>query len=185
MKKPVAVTGTLLMDQRFWGGVCEAKGVGPAPVHIGNFTDHCVEFVNGAFGEDSELAANARALDFGDEANDGVRANVEAFAKLIETGAAQPPPLVPMAHASLGDKVHNIARVSINLGTSAIHGIENAPKKLRESISGHGRDEMRQTRDSDRDLRDSWQTAEASERQSGDDGEVCDDRPACARSHIT
>ena len=32
-------------------GVCEAKGVGPPPVHIGNFTDHCVEFVNGAFGE--------------------------------------------------------------------------------------------------------------------------------------
>ena len=67
------------------------------------------------------MAENARALDFGDEANDGVRANVEAFAKLIETGAAQPPPLVPMAHASLGDKVQNIARVSINLGKSKLH----------------------------------------------------------------
>ena len=34
MKKPVAVTGVLLMDQRFWGGVCFNKGVGPAPVHF-------------------------------------------------------------------------------------------------------------------------------------------------------
>ena len=37
MKKPVAVTGILLMDQRFWGSVCHDKGVGPAPVHIDNF----------------------------------------------------------------------------------------------------------------------------------------------------
>ena len=37
MRKPVAVTGPLLMDQRFWGGVCHQKGVGPPPTHIDDF----------------------------------------------------------------------------------------------------------------------------------------------------
>ena len=34
MRKPTAVTGILLMDQRFWGLVCYEKGVGPKPMHI-------------------------------------------------------------------------------------------------------------------------------------------------------
>ena len=46
MKKPVAVTGILLMDQRFWGGVVADKGVGPPPVHVDKFSDKCVEFIN-------------------------------------------------------------------------------------------------------------------------------------------
>ena len=32
MRKPTAVTGILLMDQRFWGLVCHEKGCGPKPV---------------------------------------------------------------------------------------------------------------------------------------------------------
>ena len=46
MKKPVAVTGILLFDQRFWGDVVYQKGIGPPPVHIDRFTSTCVDFVN-------------------------------------------------------------------------------------------------------------------------------------------
>ena len=31
MHKPIAVTGILLMDQRWWGKAVERFGVGPAP----------------------------------------------------------------------------------------------------------------------------------------------------------
>ena len=96
MRKPVAVTGILLFDQRFWGALCHQKGIGPPPVHIDDFKDTCVAFVDEALGPDSAWAAAARALDFGNEADDGVAANVEHFAKLIESAtlrpAAAPPP---------------------------------------------------------------------------------------------
>ena len=48
MRKPVAVTGILLMDQRFWGGVVHEKGIGPEPVHIDDFDKICVDFVDKA-----------------------------------------------------------------------------------------------------------------------------------------
>ena len=37
MRKPVAVTGILLFDQRFWGQVVYEKGIGPKPVHVSRF----------------------------------------------------------------------------------------------------------------------------------------------------
>ena len=37
MHKPIAVTGILLMDQRFWGQLVADKGVGPPPCHIDYF----------------------------------------------------------------------------------------------------------------------------------------------------
>ena len=48
MKKPTVVTGLLLMDQRFWGGVVADKGIGPKPTHIDVFNKGaCVKFVDG------------------------------------------------------------------------------------------------------------------------------------------
>ena len=41
MRRPVCVTGILLFDQRFWGAVCERKGIGPPPVHIDHFIETC------------------------------------------------------------------------------------------------------------------------------------------------
>jgi len=79
MHKPIQVSGVLLMDQRFWGQVCEEKGVGPAPVHIDNFPDTCVAFADKALDEDSEWLHNAKSLTWGEEGSDGVQANVEAF----------------------------------------------------------------------------------------------------------
>merc|ERR1711920_628925 len=46
--KPCVVTGPLLLDQRFWASVCTEKDVGPSAVHIDQFEDSCVDFVNGA-----------------------------------------------------------------------------------------------------------------------------------------
>lgn len=86
MHKPVAVTGLLLMDQRFWGHVCFEKGVGPEPVHIDEFTNICVDFINRAFCEDSEYTNRAQSLTWGDEAGDGVKVNIHAFAEILEEG---------------------------------------------------------------------------------------------------
>jgi len=83
MHKPIQVSGVLLMDQRFWGQVCEEKGVGPAPVHIDNFPDTCVAFADKALDEDSEWLHNAKSLTWGEEGSDGVQANVEAFMMLM------------------------------------------------------------------------------------------------------
>jgi UDP:flavonoid glycosyltransferase YjiC (YdhE family) len=90
MRKPVAVTGILLMDQRFWGEVCFQKGIGPAPVHIDNFSKSCVDFVNQALDPYSKWAQNARELDMGDVESDGVRANVTHFASLLDSGNLRP-----------------------------------------------------------------------------------------------
>lgn len=86
--KPVAVTGVLLMDQRFWGGVCQQKGVGPSPVHIDEFPTVCVDFINQALADDGDYLRNAKSLTWGNEADDGVSLNVNAFAKLFEEGIA-------------------------------------------------------------------------------------------------
>jgi len=83
-KKPCCVTGPLLMDQRFWGNVCYQKGVGPEPVMIENFERICVNFANGALdpSDPNGWQANARAQNWGEEADDGVHTNVKHFAKL-------------------------------------------------------------------------------------------------------
>jgi hypothetical protein len=90
MKKPVAVTGILLMDQRFWGDVCYQKGIGPPPVHIDGFGQTCVDFINAALDPYSDYAKNARDLDVGDVENDGVHANVAHFASLMNSGNLRP-----------------------------------------------------------------------------------------------
>jgi len=86
MHKPIAVSGILLMDQRFWGKVCCDKGVGPAPYHIDDFGEHCVSFVNTALATDSEWTRNAESLVWGDEADDGVATNVDRLLAYLEEG---------------------------------------------------------------------------------------------------
>jgi len=86
MKKPIAVTGILLMDQRWWGKAVERFGVGPGPTHITDFSKICVEFVDKALAPGSEWQATAETLDWGDVHDDGVTTNVDAFAKLLEEG---------------------------------------------------------------------------------------------------
>ena len=99
MKKPVAVTGILLFDQRFWGFVCFEKGVGPMPVHVEKFKRIATAWADAALDPKSKYCENASALDFGDEAEDGVGANVAEFARLVEQaerGKLLPPkPFVP------------------------------------------------------------------------------------------
>merc|ERR1712046_309379 len=86
MRKPCVVTGPLLLDQRFWGTVCFNKGVGPEPVHIDDFDEVCVDFVNGALDPKEDKNGwrfHAKAQDWGDGNDDGVLANVECFQSLI------------------------------------------------------------------------------------------------------
>jgi len=83
MHKPIQVSGVLLMDQRFWGQVCEQKGVGPEPIHIDNFPETCVDFINEALKEDSVWKQNAEKLTWGEEGSDGVKSNVEAMVQLV------------------------------------------------------------------------------------------------------
>ena len=54
----------------------------------------CVEFADKALDPNSVWAINAKALDFGEEANDGVNANARHFARLLEEGVA---PVAPRA----------------------------------------------------------------------------------------
>jgi len=86
MRKPTAVTGILLMDQRFWGLVCHEKGCGPKPVHIESFKDIATDWADRALDPESDYSKAAAALAFGDEDNDGVTANVNEFVRLIESG---------------------------------------------------------------------------------------------------
>jgi hypothetical protein len=85
MKKPVAVSGPLLLDQRFWGQVCFDKGVGPEPTEINRFPKICVDFVNDALdpNDPKGYQAKAKAGDWGEESEDGVKANVDAFAAIL------------------------------------------------------------------------------------------------------
>ncbi len=73
------------MDQRFWGRQCEILGVGPTPVHITDFKDVCVEYVDKALEEGSEWRKNARevAARIQGKSEDGVPENVEAIQRLL------------------------------------------------------------------------------------------------------
>lgn len=84
-KKPVAVTGTLLMDQRWWGNLVHQKGVGPECQVMKGFLDTCVDFVNGALdpADPHGWQRKAKELDLGDDGEDGVSVNVAAFQKYI------------------------------------------------------------------------------------------------------
>ena len=80
------MTGTLLMDQRFWGDVCYRKGIGPPPVHIDQFYETCVDFVDRALDHTSSYATVAAALQVGAAGDDGVATNVRHFEKLLLSG---------------------------------------------------------------------------------------------------
>lgn len=84
--KPVAVTGILLMDQRFWADVVHKLGVGPTPVFIDKFSQTCVHFADEALDPSSEWAKTAAKLTIGTPGDDGIQANVTQFAKLLEGG---------------------------------------------------------------------------------------------------
>ena len=83
-KKPMAVTGPLLMDQRFWGDVVNKKGVGPPACHIDNFPARCVDFVNTALdpSDPQRWRYNASKSSWGAESDDGVKRNVDEFVRL-------------------------------------------------------------------------------------------------------
>merc|ERR1712032_1194369 len=85
LQKPVMVSGPLLLDQRFWGTVCHAKGVGPEMSHIDDFSNSCVHFVNGALDPQDPFhwQANARKQDWGKETDDGVDANIAVFLDIM------------------------------------------------------------------------------------------------------
>jgi len=88
-RKPVAVTGILLLDQRFWGDVCWQKGVGPRPVQIDAFYHTCVEFVDKALEPTSSYAVAAAELTLGTPGDDGIETNVAHIEQLL-TGGLQP-----------------------------------------------------------------------------------------------
>ena len=106
MRKPVAVTGILLMDQRFWGKVCFDKGVGPEPKHIDEFRNEAVDWADRALDPDSDYSRAAAALDFGDEEEDGVAANARMFATIVDAGL--PPPRSHKAKAGAGESAHEV-----------------------------------------------------------------------------
>lgn len=87
LKKPVAVTGPLLMDQRFWGGVVSHKGVGPDVQHIDVFKhrDHCVAFIDNALdpADPCGWQKNARDLEFGADGADGVQLNADYISTVV------------------------------------------------------------------------------------------------------
>jgi len=89
-RKPVGVTGILLFDQRFWGSVCEEKGVGPPPQTLVQFERCCVDFVDRALDPTSQYVQAAARLSIGDPADDGVATNVRHFAELLENGQLRP-----------------------------------------------------------------------------------------------
>eukprot|EP00928_Gymnodinium_smaydae_P061470 TRINITY_DN45533_c0_g1_i1.p1 TRINITY_DN45533_c0_g1~~TRINITY_DN45533_c0_g1_i1.p1 ORF type:complete len:804 (-),score=160.15 TRINITY_DN45533_c0_g1_i1:278-2491(-) len=102
-QKPVCVTGPLLLDQRFWGDVCAKKGVGPEPVHIDQFEDSCADFIRGALGpsDPNGWQRNALQHNWGDVADDGVRANVARIAELLEEPGRLRPLRSPASRWSL------------------------------------------------------------------------------------
>ena len=49
-----------------------------------------MQFVDKALDDESEWARKAKELDMGDEADDGVEANVTHFKKLLDSGKLRP-----------------------------------------------------------------------------------------------
>jgi len=92
-KKPIAVSGPLLLDQRWWGQVICDKGVGPHPEEINIFRkpEHCVKFVNDALdpADPAGYQQKAKAGEWGTESEDGVAINVNTFKKMLEDEEGQ------------------------------------------------------------------------------------------------
>ena len=85
----------LLFDQRYWGRVCAEKNVGPQPTHISDLHRTCVRFVDDALDPEHAWSRTAKTLTWGDEKDDGVATNAEAFRALLEDQAT--PPIRPHA----------------------------------------------------------------------------------------
>ena len=101
---PCLVTGTLLLDQRFWGKRVRELGVGPAPVHITDFQRDCVALVDDCLRPGNAYGLAARRFAQGLAApgagprgegagaaaapgwSDGVRENVAAVLRLAAVG---------------------------------------------------------------------------------------------------
>jgi len=88
--KPVAISGCLLFDQRFWGRVCEERGVGPKTAHIRDLHRSCVPYIDAALDDSSSYATTAKTLSWGDPADDGVGTNVERMRSLLEDEGIEP-----------------------------------------------------------------------------------------------
>lgn len=84
------MTGPLLLDQRFWGGVCHDRGVGFSPMHLEDFETRCVAFSDAALDPADPLRLQASAVRLGDSldggSGDGVSANVKWFADHVSAG---------------------------------------------------------------------------------------------------
>ena len=65
--KPIIVTGTLLLDQRFWGQRIFDMNIGPQPTFIDKFYDVCDEYVNIAISQIDEKNWNKNAINFSNE----------------------------------------------------------------------------------------------------------------------
>eukprot|EP01126_Amoeba_proteus_P014961 TRINITY_DN16645_c0_g1_i1.p1 TRINITY_DN16645_c0_g1~~TRINITY_DN16645_c0_g1_i1.p1 ORF type:complete len:279 (+),score=76.96 TRINITY_DN16645_c0_g1_i1:1-837(+) len=59
---PIIVTGSMLMDQRFWGAHCYNLGIAPPPCHISEFPSVCVGHVDQALKEDNVWALKAKEI---------------------------------------------------------------------------------------------------------------------------
>ncbi|KAL1510632.1 hypothetical protein AB1Y20_006933 [Prymnesium parvum] len=82
--KPVMISGCLLFDQRFWGRVCEERGVGPRTTHIRDLHRTCVKYIDNALEDNGSFARAAKAQEWGDPKDDGVATNVECVRVLLE-----------------------------------------------------------------------------------------------------
>eukprot|EP00997_Jenningsia_sp_PLL12_P006415 NODE_295_length_1952_cov_59.615344_g246_i0.p2 GENE.NODE_295_length_1952_cov_59.615344_g246_i0~~NODE_295_length_1952_cov_59.615344_g246_i0.p2 ORF type:complete len:493 (-),score=139.37 NODE_295_length_1952_cov_59.615344_g246_i0:131-1609(-) len=82
---PCMATGVLLMDQRFWGRRIAELNVGPEPVHIHSFLQHCVPICDQALNKHGVWATEARGLAarIQGKSEDGVKENVDAIVELL------------------------------------------------------------------------------------------------------
>lgn len=87
-RKPVAVTGLLILDQLFWGHFISSRNIGPPPVHIDEFKETCVNFVENAISNNSTWAAHAREFDV-KVLEDAVALNVKCFADIMGVDPSQ------------------------------------------------------------------------------------------------
>ena len=140
-RKPVAVTGILMMDQLFWGQVCAAKGVGPPPSTIDEFQKGCVEFIDAALDPTSSYAQAAATLSYGDVDDDGVATNVRLLAQLLQ--GANLKPIVTAALAGPGAAARpslcsDVLRVlNIVLPTAFANSLEYLPVLIGMAFVGH------------------------------------------------
>eukprot|EP01126_Amoeba_proteus_P063655 TRINITY_DN8794_c0_g1_i1.p1 TRINITY_DN8794_c0_g1~~TRINITY_DN8794_c0_g1_i1.p1 ORF type:complete len:148 (-),score=43.87 TRINITY_DN8794_c0_g1_i1:312-755(-) len=94
---PIIITGSMLMDQRYWGARCFELGVSPPPCHINEFPSVCVDYVDRVLKEDNAMALKAkevargmherlmRECEKGEEVDvEGVRVNVRSIVQLSE-----------------------------------------------------------------------------------------------------